>query len=123
MQVTNQTVKDRADGQHKSHQKAAAHLQLVLPSQEEVMLKWCEHSSILAQPFGPCAHAFALTGKHPGKNWHYKYSKRHPALTLSKLSGLDPTCMKNFNETVVGDYFVKRQELEQKFEGIPSENQ
>ena len=78
-----------------------------------------------ATPLGPQtlrARAFALSGKHPGKNWHYRYMKRHPSLVLSKPSGLDPKRAKNFNRGVVQDYFNKRQQLEDKYDGIPPEH-
>lgn len=124
-QVSRQTLKDRADGRHKSHQDAASHLQLLTPAEEQVVLDWCEHSSLSAKPLGPQelrTHAFAISGKHPGKRWHYKYSKRHPQLVMSKPCGLDPKRANNFNKNIVSDYFTKCQELEDKYGGIPPEN-
>ena len=89
------------------------------------MVDWCEHSSLSAMPFGPHdlhAHVFAMSGKKAGKNWHYKFSKRHPDLTLSKPNNLDPKRAQNFNKAVVDDYFDKRRQIEERYGGIPPEN-
>ena len=42
---------------------------------------------------------------------------------MSKPSGLDPKHAKNFNCAIVGDYFTKHKQLEEKYNGIPPENQ
>jgi hypothetical protein len=63
-----------------------------------------------------------MTGKHAGKNWHYRFSKRHPNLMLSKPTGLDPKRAKNFNKNVVDDYFEKQAQIDEKYDGIPPQN-
>ena len=65
--------------------------------------------------------ALAISGKLPGKHWHRRFIQRHPSLVLGKASGLDPKQAKNFNKTVVADYFEKRKKLNDKYNGIPPE--
>jgi hypothetical protein len=63
----------------------------------------------------------AISGKLPGKNWHHRFISRNPSLTFGKSSGLDPKRAKNFNKTVVLDYFEKRKNLNDRYNGIPPE--
>jgi hypothetical protein len=66
----------------------------------------------------------AISGSHPGKNWHQRFIRRHPTLALRKASGLDPTRAKNFNLAVITDYFEQRQkELLDVYGPIPPEHE
>ncbi|KAH9913220.1 hypothetical protein B0H21DRAFT_713963 [Amylocystis lapponica] len=68
------------------------------------------------------ARVFTLTGKTPGKNWHWKFEKRHLSLIRAKPTGLDPKRAQNFNKSNVMDFFGKLKELSDSFDGIPPQN-
>ena len=71
-----------------------------------------------------CGHAMGISGKIPGKNWHYRFMHRQPELTLHKASGLDPKRAKNFNRAVISDYFEQRQkELIKEYGSIPPKHE
>jgi hypothetical protein len=92
-QVVRKTLSDRVSGLHESRVKGHSKGQQLLSTvQEDVLIDWCELSSAGATPIGPKtlrAHAFAISGKHPGKHWHERFAKRHPTLKLSKPTSLD----------------------------------
>jgi hypothetical protein len=77
-------------------------------------------------PFSPAdlrAQASAILGKEVGKKWHTKFERRHPELRAAKPAKLDPKRAKNFNETVINDYFDKLEELHGRYPGgIPPEH-
>lgn len=68
-----------------------------------------------------CGHALAISGKLPGKNWHCRFISCNPSLAFGKSTGLDPKHAKNFNKTMVLDYFEKRGNLNNRYNGIPPE--
>jgi len=123
--VARQTLQDRAKGRHVSSREAQRARQLLNTEEENVLLDWCAHQGLSAMPIGPKslrAHAFRLTGRHPGKNWHTRFGKRHPKINLSAPNGLDPKRAQNFNKTTVADYFDQRARLDEEFGPIPPEN-
>ncbi|EGO20109.1 hypothetical protein SERLADRAFT_373548 [Serpula lacrymans var. lacrymans S7.9] len=63
-----------------------------------------------------------ISGKIPGKHWHYRFISRNPSLVLRKPQKLDPKRAKNFNRTVVADYFAQRKQLNDMYGGIPPEH-
>ncbi len=58
-----------------------------------------------------------MAGRELGKQWHNKFLKRFPELQLSKAMKLDPKCAKNFNKTVIKDYFDQLEHLYAHFPG------
>ena len=57
----------------------------------------------------------------PNRRWYEGFLRRHPELKAHKSTGLDPKRANNFNKTIVDDYFEKRQWLNEKYGGIPPE--
>jgi hypothetical protein len=108
LKVAHQTLSDRVNSTHKSQEEANFHNQLLNNTEENVLLDWCDHLSVSATPLGPmslCTHAFIVSGKHPGRNRHTRFSKHHKSLKLTKHSGLDLKHMQNFNRATVKHYF------------------
>ena len=68
------------------------------------------------------AHASDIAGHSLGKCWTRWFRKRHPELVTSKPAKLDPKRAKNFNETIVKDYFEKWEALNTEYGGIPPEH-
>ena len=67
-------------------------------------------------------YAAAISGKDVGKQWHKKFLKRNPQVCAMKPAKLDPKRAKNFNETIINDYFDKIEGLHEKYDGIPPEH-
>lgn len=123
-QVARQTLQNRFKGQTTSRRKAAEKSQILMPAEEAVLAEWCSLHGSSGKPVSAPAlrgYALAISGKMPGKNWHRRFIPRNPSLTFAKSSGLDPKRAKNFNKTVVGDYFEKRKALNDRYNGIPPE--
>ena len=125
-QVACQMLSDCVNGLHKSNHQAHKDLHLLNEAQEKVVNKWLILNSGKATPLHPCdlcAHAFEITGKHPGKNWHWKYLKWHnKSLKTSKPCHLNPKHAQNFNRTNVEGYFRLQAQIEMKYNGIPPEH-
>lgn len=69
------------------------------------------------------AEAAKMAGREPGVNWHQRYLQKFPSLQPSKGTKLDPKRAKNFNETVINDYFDKMESLHTRFPGgIPPQH-
>jgi len=67
--------------------------------------------------------ASVVSGKPVGKLWVNRFLMQHPELRASKGTKLDPKRAKNFNETVINDYFDKLESLHARFPGgIPPEH-
>ena len=123
-QVARQTLVDRATGRRTNRHNAHSTCQLLSQAEENVLVEWLELMSTSATPLNTAdlrGYALALTGKYPGKLWHRRFLERHPSLRLGKASGLDPKRAKNFNKANVSDYFEKRKKLNDKYDGIPPE--
>lgn len=67
--------------------------------------------------------ALITGGEIPNRRWYEGFLCRHPELKARKTTGLDPKRAKNFNKTVVNDYFEKRQLFNDKYGGIPPEQE
>jgi Tc5 transposase DNA-binding domain len=107
-----------------SRHEAKSVAQILSPDEEAVLLEWSTLSATSAKPMSGTSlrgQALAISGKLPGKHWHRRFIRRHPSLVLGKSNGLDPKRAKNFNKTVVADYFEKRKILNDKYDGIPPE--
>jgi hypothetical protein len=123
-QVARQTLQNRFKGQTVSRHKAAEKSQILVLEQEGVLSEWCGLHGSSGKPVSAPVlrgHALAISGKLPGKNWHRRFISRNPSLAFGKSSGLDPKRAKNFNKTVVLDYFEKRKNLNDRYNGIPPE--
>jgi len=67
--------------------------------------------------------ASRISGKPVGKKWQAGFEKHHLKLQSMKPARLDPKCAKNFNRTVIGNYFDRLEEIHSKFpSGIPPEH-
>ena len=61
--------------------------------------------------------------KRGWKTWHRKFIKQHPELRAAWPAKLDPKQAKNFNESIINDYFDKLEELHGRYPGgIPPEH-
>ena len=90
------------------------------------MAEWCIHFAASAKPLsynGIRSLAALISGgeEFPSRRWYEGFLRRHPELKARKPTGLDPKRANNFNKTVVSDYFAKRQWLNEKYNGIPPE--
>jgi len=69
------------------------------------------------------AEAAQMAGREPGKNWHTRFLKKFPDLQSLKGTTLDPKRAKNFNQTVINDYFDQMECLHARFPGgIPPQH-
>ncbi|EGO19041.1 hypothetical protein SERLADRAFT_411938 [Serpula lacrymans var. lacrymans S7.9] len=93
--VARQTLHNRAKGVHKTYQQGQEKKQLLSAAEESVLLDWTQHYGTMANPM--C----------PKKLWSCK---------------LDPKRAKNFNWTVVADYFAQQKQLNDMYGGIPPEH-
>jgi hypothetical protein len=124
LQVARSTLSERVNKKHQSRSKASECRQKLTRAEEKVVEDWCTYSAQIAQPFGPLeikSVACSITGKVPGKNWHHRFERRHPNLTLSIPSGLDPKRAQNFNATNISNYFDLLDKLNKDYGGIPPE--
>ena len=69
------------------------------------------------------AVAGAILQKKIGKNWYKGFVERNSRILTAKPGRLDPKRAKNFNKTVINDYFDKVEALHARFPGgIPPEH-
>ena len=68
------------------------------------------------------SQAEEISGKPVRKNWNCKFEKRHPEVCAAKPAKLDPKRAKHFNEVVIGDFYDKWEDLNDKHNGIPPEH-
>ncbi|KIK75418.1 hypothetical protein PAXRUDRAFT_835684 [Paxillus rubicundulus Ve08.2h10] len=109
--VSCQTLSDRHQGTHQSRAEAQAKMQILTPTQEEVLVDWCKMASSSATPLHPsrlCAHVKALTGRLPSRNWHHYFLCHHNSLFITRPHGLDPKCAQNFNRETISEFFEMR---------------
>lgn len=103
-----QTLRDRSTGKTRPRQKAHGSQQRLLPESEEVLVAWLRLWADTARPVSISRVqriARDLAGGKVGKNWVYRFLKRHPELKLGKPSGLDPKRAQAFNEAIVRVHF------------------
>ena len=65
------------------------------------------------------AHTHSMAGREPGRNWTSWFWKWLPEFITAKSAKLDLKCTKNFNKTIVNDFFDKWQAINNKYGGIP----
>jgi hypothetical protein len=114
------TLLDCAKGHHKCIQVAASKRHLLTPGQADTLFQWASHRAEMGMPSSIQdlqAEAAAMAGREPGKQWHKIFFKQFPELQLSKATKLDPKHAKNFNETVIQDYFNQMEHLYARFPG------
>ena len=58
-----------------------------------------------------------MAGREPGKLWHTRFLKKFPEIQPLKGMKLNPKHVKNFNETVINDYFDQLEQLNARFPG------
>jgi len=64
-----------------------------------------------------------MAGREPEKNWHTRFLKKFPDLQPLKGTMLNPKHTKNFNQTVINDYFDQMEHLHAQFPGgIPPQH-
>ena len=103
-----QTLRDRSKGKTKPRQYAHGMQQRFSSEGEAVLVAWIRLWADTARPTSISRIqriARDLAGGKVGKNWVYRFLKRHPELKLGKPSGLDPKRAQAFNETVVRIHF------------------
>ncbi|KIL54744.1 hypothetical protein M378DRAFT_91977 [Amanita muscaria Koide BX008] len=68
------------------------------------------------------ANASDIAGRLIGTNWPRRFKKRNPQVITARPAKLDPKRAKNFNKTIINDYFDKWEELNEQYGGIPPEH-
>jgi len=90
------------------------------------LFQWASHRAEMGMPFSVRdlrAEAAVIAGREPGKRWHKKFFEQFPELRPLKATKLDPKRAKNFNETVIQDYFDQMEHLHARFPGgIPPQH-
>jgi len=88
-------------------------------------VKWCELRASMGEPWSAAelhSQAEEISGKTVGKNWNRKFEKRHPEVRAAKPAKLDPKRAKHFNEVIIGDFYDKWEDLNDRHNGIPLEH-
>ncbi|KAG2049435.1 hypothetical protein BDR06DRAFT_975196 [Suillus hirtellus] len=123
--VSCQTLSDQRSGAHKSRRHAHESQQILSAAQEETLADWCNLASTSATPIHPAklrASVKEITGQLPSQKWHYGFICRHPSLCISRASGLDPKCARNFNKDTIGEFFEMQKKLDDDYNVIPPEH-
>jgi len=120
------TLLDHAKGRHECIQVAASKRRLLTPGQADTLFQWASYCTEMGMPSSIQdlqAEVAVMAGREPGKQWHKKLFKQFPELQLSKATKLNPKHAKNFNETVIQDYFNQMEHLHARFPGgIPPQH-
>ena len=64
-------------------------------------------------------NASDIAGRYLGKNWSRRFKKRNLQVITAKPAKLDLKRAKNFNKTIVNDYFDKWEELNEQYGVFP----
>ena len=126
-QLAPSTLNDRGKGRHASRREASAKRQLLTPDQEQTLVDWVKHQGSMGLPFSKKeleARASRSAGRTVGVSWYKNFMKRHrDEISAAKGARLDPKRAKNFNKTVINDYFDRLEALHGRFSGgIPAEH-
>ena len=114
VQIPAATLSDRAGGCHCSQKDACVAQQLLTPEQEQILVDWAKQRGEMGKPFSYkdlCAEATAISGKTIGQKWPYRFIACHQEVQSVKPSKMDPKHAKNFNKTIINDYFNKLEAL------------
>jgi hypothetical protein len=91
-----------------------------------MLVQWASHRAEMGMPYSIQdlrSEVTKMAGREPGKLWHTRFLKKFPEIQPSKGSKLDPKRMKNFNETIINDYFDQLERLHARFPGgIPPQH-
>ncbi|KAF8980264.1 hypothetical protein BDQ17DRAFT_1337831 [Cyathus striatus] len=107
-----------------SYKDAATNHRLLNPSEEQAFLDWIKNDAESGQPWDNCTlcdRATDLAGRRAGKCFASRLISRHPELVPANPSKLDPKRAKNFNETVVSDFFNKLNSIYEQYGDISLE--
>jgi hypothetical protein len=117
------TLLNCAKGCHESTLVAFSKRCLLTPEQANMLIEWASHYAEIGIPASIQdlrAEVGAMAGREPGKQWHKKFLQRFPELQLLRAMKLNPKHIKNFNETVIKNYFDQLEHLHARFpDGIP----
>jgi hypothetical protein len=120
------TLHGRFHNIHKPRVEAHVHQQFLSASLEKVLVLWIKHLGSTGFPL--CKRAIKTRAQHlhpdnkkPSANWIYTFLKRHPDISLSSSSGLDPKRAKAFNKPVVNRFFDELSKIIEE-NVIPPEN-
>lgn len=126
LQISLATLTDHAKGRHDSTKAGNSKQQELTPEQELTLVDWIVHQGEMGLPCSVkdiMAEVEVISGKPIGKKWYKKFLLHHPHIHAVKAGRLDPKCAKNFNTTVINDYFDKMEALHACFPtGIPPEH-
>jgi len=103
-----QTLRNRSTGKTKPYRQAHGTQQKLSPEGEAVLVAWLQLWADTARPVSISRIqriARDLAGEKVGKNWVYRFLKRHSEIKLGKPSGLDPKRAQAFNETIVKKHY------------------
>jgi len=125
LQISRSTLSDRAKGRHTSWEKSCRARQKLTPEEEQTLLDWCRQRAQEGRPWSPQelrAHAQAISGGKIGKKWHLKFESRHPELRTARPAKLDPKHAKNFNKSIIHDFFDKYEGIHVDVDGVPPQH-
>jgi hypothetical protein len=120
------TLRNRFLNLCKTREEAHTEQQFLSPPQENTLVRWLRYLGRSARPVskqGIRTRAQTLHPENtmPSRNWVQLFLNRHPDITLSSATGLDPKRAKAFNEPVVNRFFDKLTKLVEEYD-IPDEN-
>lgn len=122
MQVAFSTLRDRISNTHKSYKAHVESLQALKRPEEATLLDHIAQSGMPMDHRMVRANASDIAGRYLGKNWSRRFKKRNPQVITARPAKLDPKRAKNFNKTIINDYFDKWEELNEQCGGIPPEH-
>ncbi|TFK16388.1 hypothetical protein FA15DRAFT_563246, partial [Coprinopsis marcescibilis] len=123
--VSYSTLRERINGKHRAHAEVAAQRRLLDPEQEQVLKDWAEQKAENGTPMDKRdlrGYASLISGQRAGKCFADRLISRNPTLVTAKPAKLDPKRVKNFNKTVVSEYFSMVQFLYDTWGSIPPEH-
>jgi Tc5 transposase DNA-binding domain len=119
-------LRDWASGHAQSWAVATASKWLLTEEQEKVLVDWAIHCGEIGLPFSRQdihGEASRISGKAVGINWARHFEQRHSNLQSTKPAQLNPKHAKNFNKTIINNYFDKLEAVHARFPGgIPPEH-
>ncbi|KIL58860.1 hypothetical protein M378DRAFT_85848, partial [Amanita muscaria Koide BX008] len=124
--VKRSTLHDRMKGRHRPMSKYAESQRFLNPDEETILLDWACLNSASATPLRVTdlrSIASDICGAVPGDKWARGFLKRHKDTLIKHTPcNLDPKRARNFNKTVVTDYFNLRRDVEERYGPIPPEH-
>ncbi|KAF8985857.1 hypothetical protein BDQ17DRAFT_1206506, partial [Cyathus striatus] len=123
-QVNLKTLSGRRTGKHVSRAVAYESRRLLNTSEDKVLNEYVNLAAAEAKPYDrqklrTLAHD--MSGLVPGKNWDYRWVKRHNVLKR-RATGLDPKRGQNFTAENVSEFFDMLESLDNEYGEIPSKH-